>query len=95
MIVVIDISKKGEVIHRLRGHDNEIHALAWCPQPREEPLYGRLEDNTGNQEMLKDPFCLSQLLPLSFWVSHPNVISKSELTLPLPNGKGKCSGFVS
>uniref|UniRef100_A0A672SYA2 Gem nuclear organelle associated protein 5 n=1 Tax=Sinocyclocheilus grahami TaxID=75366 RepID=A0A672SYA2_SINGR len=36
MIVVIDISKKGEVIHRLRGHDDEIHALAWCPQPREE-----------------------------------------------------------
>ncbi|KTG05867.1 hypothetical protein cypCar_00018168 [Cyprinus carpio] len=46
MIVVIDISKKGEVIHRLRGHDDEIHALAWCPQPREEPLCGRLEDNT-------------------------------------------------
>ncbi|KAK9955780.1 hypothetical protein ABG768_015633 [Culter alburnus] len=45
MIVVIDISKKGEVIHRLRGHDDEIHALAWCPQPREEPLYGRSEDN--------------------------------------------------
>uniref|UniRef100_A0A673LYA3 Gem-associated protein 5-like n=1 Tax=Sinocyclocheilus rhinocerous TaxID=307959 RepID=A0A673LYA3_9TELE len=46
MIVVIDISKKGEVIHRLRGHDDEIHALAWCPQPREEPLYGRSEDKT-------------------------------------------------
>lgn len=58
MIVVIDISKKGEVIHRLRGHDNEIHALTWCPQPREEPLNGRLEDNPGNQVMLKDPFCL-------------------------------------
>uniref|UniRef100_A0A671S1B4 Gem-associated protein 5-like n=1 Tax=Sinocyclocheilus anshuiensis TaxID=1608454 RepID=A0A671S1B4_9TELE len=51
MIVVIDISKKGEVIHRLRGHDDEIHALAWCPQPREEPLYGRSEDKTGNQEI--------------------------------------------
>uniref|UniRef100_A0A673FRI5 Gem-associated protein 5-like n=1 Tax=Sinocyclocheilus rhinocerous TaxID=307959 RepID=A0A673FRI5_9TELE len=51
MIVVIDISKKGEVIHRLRGHDDEIHALAWCPQPREEPLYWRSEDNTGNQDI--------------------------------------------
>uniref|UniRef100_A0A8C1UX68 Gem (nuclear organelle) associated protein 5 n=1 Tax=Cyprinus carpio TaxID=7962 RepID=A0A8C1UX68_CYPCA len=38
MIVVIDISKKGEVIHRLRGHDDEIHALAWCPQPREDDM---------------------------------------------------------
>ncbi|XP_067279669.1 gem-associated protein 5 isoform X2 [Pseudorasbora parva] len=45
MIVVIDISKKGEVTHRLRGHDDEIHALAWCPRPSEEPLYGRSEDN--------------------------------------------------
>lgn len=45
MIAVIDISKKGEVVHRLRGHDDEIHALAWCPRPREEPLYGRSEDN--------------------------------------------------
>uniref|UniRef100_W5KHC4 Gem nuclear organelle associated protein 5 n=1 Tax=Astyanax mexicanus TaxID=7994 RepID=W5KHC4_ASTMX len=39
MIVLIDISKKGEVIHRLRGHDEEIHALAWCPEPKEEDLY--------------------------------------------------------
>ncbi|KAG1969970.1 gem-associated protein 5 isoform X1 [Pimephales promelas] len=45
MIVVIDISRKGEVIHRLRGHDDEIHALAWCPRPSEEPLHGRSEEN--------------------------------------------------
>ncbi|CAM4671194.1 unnamed protein product [Leuciscus chuanchicus] len=51
MIVVIDISKKGEVIHRLRGHDDEIHALAWCPCPREEPLYGRSEENTDGSNL--------------------------------------------
>uniref|UniRef100_A0A9J7XJI7 Gem nuclear organelle associated protein 5 n=1 Tax=Cyprinus carpio carpio TaxID=630221 RepID=A0A9J7XJI7_CYPCA len=45
MIVVIDISKKGEVIHRLRGHDDEIHALAWCPQPREDK--NQLNKNNG------------------------------------------------
>ncbi|XP_072517898.1 gem-associated protein 5 [Salminus brasiliensis] len=39
MIALIDISKKGEVVHRLRGHDEEIHALAWCPEPKEEDLY--------------------------------------------------------
>ncbi|XP_051955361.1 gem-associated protein 5 [Xyrauchen texanus] len=54
MIVVIDISKKGEVIHRLRGHDDEIHALAWCPRPREEPLYGRSEDGTDGSNMVTD-----------------------------------------
>ncbi|XP_036380032.1 gem-associated protein 5 [Megalops cyprinoides] len=45
MIVVIDISKKNEVVHRLRGHDDEIHALAWCPRPDEEALYSRPEEN--------------------------------------------------
>ncbi|NXP51027.1 GEMI5 protein, partial [Heliornis fulica] len=38
MVVVIDISRKKEVIHRLRGHDDEIHCLAWCPVPGEEKL---------------------------------------------------------
>uniref|UniRef100_A0A8C7VQH9 Gem (nuclear organelle) associated protein 5 n=1 Tax=Oncorhynchus mykiss TaxID=8022 RepID=A0A8C7VQH9_ONCMY len=46
MIVLIDISKKGEVVHRLRGHDDEIHALAWAPLPNEEVLYSRVDDNT-------------------------------------------------
>ncbi|XP_062868196.1 gem-associated protein 5 [Trichomycterus rosablanca] len=45
MIVLIDISKKGEVIHRLRGHEEEIHALAWCPNPKEETLYNQPENN--------------------------------------------------
>uniref|UniRef100_A0AAY4EDR0 Anaphase-promoting complex subunit 4 WD40 domain-containing protein n=1 Tax=Denticeps clupeoides TaxID=299321 RepID=A0AAY4EDR0_9TELE len=39
IVAVIDISKKGAVIHRLRGHDDEIHALAWCPQMGEEALF--------------------------------------------------------
>lgn len=47
MIVLIDISKKGEVVHRLRGHEEEIHALAWCPEPQEDTLYPRLEDSAG------------------------------------------------
>nr|XP_055035925.1 gem-associated protein 5 [Misgurnus anguillicaudatus] len=54
MIVVIDISKKGDVICRLRGHDDEIHALAWCPRPREEPLYGRSEENADGNNGLTE-----------------------------------------
>ncbi|NXC39944.1 GEMI5 protein, partial [Penelope pileata] len=38
MVVVIDISRKKEVLHRLRGHDDEIHCLAWCPVPGEGRL---------------------------------------------------------
>ncbi|XP_066572558.1 gem-associated protein 5 isoform X1 [Amia ocellicauda] len=46
MIIVIDISKKNEVVHRLRGHDDEVHALAWCPEPGEEALHSRPEEGT-------------------------------------------------
>ncbi|NWW82256.1 GEMI5 protein, partial [Climacteris rufus] len=38
MVVIIDISRKKEIVHRLRGHDDEIHCLAWCPVPGEERL---------------------------------------------------------
>ncbi|NXB53505.1 GEMI5 protein, partial [Leucopsar rothschildi] len=38
MVVIIDISRKREVVHRLRGHEDEIHCLAWCPVPGEERL---------------------------------------------------------
>ncbi|KAM6907183.1 gem-associated protein 5 [Xenentodon cancila] len=48
MIVLIDVSKKGEVTHRLRGHDNEIHSLAWSPLSGEDALYSRNEDGEGS-----------------------------------------------
>ncbi|XP_047462986.1 gem-associated protein 5 [Mugil cephalus] len=44
MIVLIDVSKKGEVMHRLRGHDDEIHSLSWSPLASEDALCNRLED---------------------------------------------------
>lgn len=46
MIVLIDISKKGEVVHHLRSHDDEIHNLAWAPLPNEEVLYSMPNNNT-------------------------------------------------
>ncbi|NWU36840.1 GEMI5 protein, partial [Hylia prasina] len=36
--LIIDISRKKEVVHRLRGHEDEIHCLAWCPVPGEETI---------------------------------------------------------
>lgn len=47
MIVLIDISRRGDVVHRLRGHDDAIQCLAWCPHPREEELNQKLEDAPG------------------------------------------------
>lgn len=49
MIVLIDVSKKGEVIHRLRGHDDEIHSLAWSPLVGEVDFYSRSEDPEGSR----------------------------------------------
>ncbi|XP_069055725.1 gem-associated protein 5 isoform X1 [Pleurodeles waltl] len=49
MIAVIDISRKGDVLYRFRGHDDEIHSIAWCPVPREEVLYQRSEDGLDSE----------------------------------------------
>uniref|UniRef100_A0AAV2J952 Gem (nuclear organelle) associated protein 5 n=1 Tax=Knipowitschia caucasica TaxID=637954 RepID=A0AAV2J952_KNICA len=48
MIVLIDVSKKGEVLHRLRGHDNEIQSLCWSPEPGEGILDGPTEDSEAD-----------------------------------------------
>ncbi|XP_062941453.1 gem-associated protein 5 isoform X2 [Cynocephalus volans] len=46
IVVITDISKKGEVIHRLRGHDDEIHSIAWCPLLGEDCLSVNQEENS-------------------------------------------------
>lgn len=51
IVVIIDISKKGEVIHRLRGHDDEIHSIAWCPLPGEDCLSINQEENSEEPEV--------------------------------------------
>ncbi|XP_036900726.1 gem-associated protein 5 [Sturnira hondurensis] len=51
IVVIVDISKKGEVIHRLRGHDDEIHSIAWCPLPGEDCLSINQEENSEEPEV--------------------------------------------
>lgn len=51
MIVLIDVSRSGEVTHRLRGHDDEIHSLAWSPLAGEDALSGRAEDSEGSSSL--------------------------------------------
>ncbi|KAM6150323.1 gem-associated protein 5 isoform 2-T2 [Erethizon dorsatum] len=51
IVVIIDLSKKGEVIHRLRGHDDEIHSIAWCPLPGEDCLSINQEENSEEPEI--------------------------------------------
>lgn len=47
MIALIDVAKRGEVMHRLRGHEDEIHSLAWSPLDKEGSLCSRSEDGEG------------------------------------------------
>ncbi|XP_075458280.1 gem-associated protein 5 isoform X2 [Ascaphus truei] len=49
MVVLIDISRRGDVVHRLRGHDDEIHCLAWSPHPREEELHQKQDEPPGGE----------------------------------------------
>ncbi|XP_076070667.1 gem-associated protein 5-like isoform X2 [Mytilus galloprovincialis] len=34
VVILYDI-RDGSLIHRLRGHDDEVHSIAWCPIPGE------------------------------------------------------------
>lgn len=44
MIALVDVAKRGEVMQRLRGHEDEIHSLAWSPLDKEGSLSSRSED---------------------------------------------------
>ncbi|XP_051902291.1 gem-associated protein 5 [Hippocampus zosterae] len=48
LILLIDVSKKGEVTRRLRGHDDDIHSLAWSPLAGEDTLNWRAEAGDDN-----------------------------------------------
>jgi len=31
VILVLDVRKEVQVLQRLRGHDEEVHCVVWCP----------------------------------------------------------------
>uniref|UniRef100_A0A665TTQ9 Uncharacterized protein n=1 Tax=Echeneis naucrates TaxID=173247 RepID=A0A665TTQ9_ECHNA len=83
MIVLIDVSKKGEVIQRLRGHDDEIHSLAWSPFLGGDGLSIRPEDSDESVEKEKDCYLASgsKDQTLRIWNT---VKGKGAMTLKLP-----------
>ena len=50
-VLVVDIGRKGNsvIIQKLRGHDDEIHSVVWCPQPG-----GNLQQGSSAQWRRKD-----------------------------------------
>lgn len=66
-MVITDISKKGDIIHRFRGHDDEIHSIAWCPLPGEDCLSINQEENSGRDHLgqgsvLRAEECLGRIV---------------------------------
>ncbi|XP_014677624.1 PREDICTED: gem-associated protein 5-like, partial [Priapulus caudatus] len=55
-IIVVDVEKKGSVVQKFKGHDEEIHSLAWSPSRCED--FRQTEDvavvdsNRGDQGLL-------------------------------------------
>uniref|UniRef100_A0A8C9WLG2 Gem nuclear organelle associated protein 5 n=1 Tax=Scleropages formosus TaxID=113540 RepID=A0A8C9WLG2_SCLFO len=97
MIVVIDITKKDEVVHRLRGHDDEIHALSWCPQPGEDLFPSHPEEgseaNSGALAGIKKGCYLasgSKDLTVRIWST---ARGRGVMTLKLPNLKRRSTGM--
>ncbi|XP_060692934.1 gem-associated protein 5 [Hemiscyllium ocellatum] len=98
MIVIIDINRKGEVIHRLRGHDGEIHFLSWCPQLCEPQfLSDATSDTLGlNGELMtedtaKDCFLASGSRDQTIRIWNTTK-GKGVITLKLPSLKRRGGG---
>ena len=36
-VLIVNTERNGQVVQRLRGHDEEIHGVCWCPELGEEP----------------------------------------------------------
>ncbi|RVE64245.1 hypothetical protein OJAV_G00144710 [Oryzias javanicus] len=92
VIVLVDVSKKGEVTHRLRGHDNEIHSLAWSPVTGEPALYGRAEDEPADAASAGERGCYlasgSKDQTVRIWSTTKG---KGVMTLKLPFLKRRAS----
>ncbi|XP_064609337.1 gem-associated protein 5-like [Liolophura sinensis] len=50
LILLVSLANKGHVIHRLRGHDDEVHSLAWCSFPGEDFLSSNKRDNSHDDD---------------------------------------------
>ena len=62
-MLILDISGKGQIIHKLRGHDDEVQSICWSPalgenirlfqKPKEETT--QLEEGTAPEGPLEVP----------------------------------------
>lgn len=53
LVLLVDIDKKGSVLHRLRGHEDEIHSVCWSHFLGESSLLNQ-NSNTSSEENWRD-----------------------------------------
>ena len=51
-ILLLDVKRGGYILQKLRGHDEEVHSLVWCPIPGEE--FKPAAAGAGKQEDITD-----------------------------------------
>ncbi|OWF45310.1 gem-associated protein 5-like [Mizuhopecten yessoensis] len=57
LILVLDVKREGQILQRLRGHDEDVQCLVWCPVPGEnfkppKPEYRDLDDPVSAVEVV-------------------------------------------
>lgn len=84
MVVIIDISRKREVLHRLRGHDDEIHCLAWCPVPGE----GRLPAWQDELQGMYKWYIVCEVI----FLAQENSLWRTEFLIPVKSASSSSDG---
>lgn len=72
LIYVIDIRRSGNIIYKLRGHDEAIVSLSWCPVPV------NIFENKDTKELLlasgaKDRYVEFDTLKIQCVNQHPDI----------------------
>ena len=54
LVLLIDIDNKGAILHKLRGHDDEVHSICWSPSPRETLLSNQPSTTDSDDSSWRD-----------------------------------------
>ena len=49
-IALLDVKRGGVIVSRLRGHDEEVYSLSWCPIPGEDYRQSQTSDDITDLE---------------------------------------------
>lgn len=85
LINILNLSGKGIIVHRLRGHDNDIHSLSWCPTP-----YNIFRKSSVIEEFLLASTCMNK--EVFIWRAGSD--GKCETKFHIPNALVSTNHYV-